>query len=116
MRLSKGEKTALAVGGSFIGGVLLYYLVTGTRSDKNAVLIPDAIEDRLDVVVEALDRQFNRLWVDRGISVLKSVLSKTLPASVVALVDVVVAAEKAGQQQGWRGYQKRAHAVRLANA
>jgi hypothetical protein len=116
MALTKNDKTALMVGGGLLGGALLYYLMAGAGSEKNAALIPDAIEDRLDLVVKVLDRRFGKVWVDRGISALKSALSETLPGPVVALVDAVVAAEKLGRQQRWTGAYKRVHAMRLAGA
>lgn len=113
MTLTKNEKTALVIGGSVVGGFLLYYLMAGAGPEKNAVLIPDAVEDRLDLLIEALDERFGKAWVDRGVSLLKSALSETLPAPLVALVDVVATAEKVGRQQGWSGPRKRAHAIRL---
>jgi len=116
MALTKDEKKVLMVGGGVLGGALLYYLMAGAGSEKNAALIPDAIEDRLDLVVKALDGRFGKVWVGRGIAALKSALSETLPAPLVALVDVVVAAETLGRQHRWTGAHKRVHAMRLAGA
>lgn len=116
MALTKGERKALLIGGGLVATGLLYYLGAGLGRDKNAALIPDAIEDRLDTVVEALNKRFGKTWANGGLAALKRTLEQTLPGPLVALVDVVVAAEKAGQQNGWNGVQKRTHAAHLATA
>lgn len=116
MALTKGEKVALWIGGGVVTTSLLYYLGAGLGRDRNAALIPDAIEDRLDMVVEAMNTRFGREWVNRGLAVLKQALEETLPGPLVALVDVVVAAERAGHHHGWNGARKRIHAVQLASA
>lgn len=95
--------TALSVG-------LLYYLKSGT-GETNAALIPTSLEQRLDRVVEALNRRFGKQWVEQALSTLKVGLERTLPAPLVALVEVVHGVEQIGQKNGWSGLQKRYEAV-----
>lgn len=116
-RWTKSEKKALAATAAVGAGALfLYYLNAGAGSEKNAALIPDAIEDRLDDVVKALDGKYGKAWVNREIAILKAGLSTILPAPLVSLVDAVTKAEQLGQQYGWDGPQKQMHAVRLVAA
>lgn len=114
-RVSTEKKVALAVGGGLVGLVgcaALYYLMAGAGSEKNAALIPDSIEARLDTVVDALNDQFGKQWVDFGIAVLQAGLAKILPPALVALVAAVYKSEQAY----WRhsGACKRRHAIRFA--
>lgn len=105
--------TTLAVG---VGGFLLYYLVSGAGSEKNAPLIPDSIEGRLDAVVDALNAKLGREWVNYGIHVLEAALSKALPPGLTALISFVHQAEQIGFQRRLSGPQKRMVAVQLVRA
>ncbi|MDI1444857.1 hypothetical protein [Polyangium sp. 6x1] len=107
--MNRDEKIVLGVLGalaSVAGATGLYYLLAGAGKDKNAALIPDSIEDRLDMVVESLNETFGKSWGRYAISALK----KALPAPLVALVQFVHAAE---QHRGVSGAQKRAYATQL---
>lgn len=95
--------TALSVG-------LLYYLKSGS-GEKSASLIPSSLEQKLDSVVEALNRRFGKHWVEQALSTLKAGLERTIPAPLVALVEVVHGVEQIGQKNGWSGLQKRHEAV-----
>lgn len=105
--------TALAVGA---GGFLLYYLLSGAGSQKDAPLIPDSIEKHLDIVVDALNQRFGKSWVNLGIQVLEAALSKALPPPVVALISIVHQAERVGVQQSLSGSQKKYVAMQLMQA
>lgn len=94
------------------GGLLLYYLKAGAGSEKNAALIPDTIEKKLDMVVDKLNRKFNKRWGNLTIAA----LSAALPKELVGLVNSVVTAEQVGKRMGWTGPQKHKYAVGLATA
>lgn len=105
--------TTLAVGA---GAYLLYYLLSGAGSKKDAPLIPNSIEKHLDAIVDALNQEFGNDWVNFGIRVLEAALSKALPRPVVALISTVHQAEQIGVQQGLSGSQKKYIAMRLVQA
>lgn len=69
-------------------GAFVHYLKNGAGSDKNAVLIPDIIEDPLDKLIDALNRQFGKTWGDQAVSVLEKGLESVLPPAVVSLVKI----------------------------
>ena len=100
----------VAIGGAAFS---VYYLLAGAR-EKNALLIPDSIEERLERVVYMLDRRFGRRWVDMGIDSLRSALTGHMPGPLAILIDVVYKVEKLGIQHGWTGEKKKAEAVREA--
>jgi len=105
MAFTKGEKKVLGVVGTAVlmGG--LYYLFSGEGSDQNAPLIPDSIEDKLDMVVDRLNKKFGNAWGQYAIAVLE----QALPGPLVALVQFVHEAE---QQTGLAGVAKRDYARR----
>lgn len=100
--------TALGVG-------LLYYLKSGT-GEADASLIPSSVEQRLDRLVEALNKRFGKQWVTEAMGTLKAGLEKVLPAPLVALVEVVHRIEKQGQEAGWSGSQKLRQAAAMARS
>lgn len=114
---SGGGLAALVVGGVVFaaGGLLLHYLTSGVGED-DASLIPNAIEDRLDRIVDALNRRFGKQWVQYGIDTLRSGLASVLPQPMVQLVSVVHQVEQAGIRNGWTGYQKRCQAAGMCQA
>src|SRR5262245_2991141 len=80
------DNTACAILGACTvaaGAFWLYYLLAGPGRRKNAALIPDAIEDRIDAVVEALDARFGKNWVNLGLGALQAGLRKVLPGPLV---------------------------------
>jgi hypothetical protein len=107
MALSKGEKKVLGAIGKAVGaGAVmygLYYLLSGAGSEQNAALIPDSIEDKLDMVVERLNKKFGKAWGQYAIALLE----QALPGPLVALVQFVHEAE---QQNGLSGASKRGYA------
>lgn len=100
--------TALGVG-------LLYYLKSGT-GEADASLIPSSVEQRLDRLVEALNKRFGKQWVTEAMGTLKAGLEKVLPAPLVALVEVVHRIEQQGQEAGWSGAQKLHQAAAMARS
>lgn len=100
--------TALGVG-------LLYYLKAGV-GEADASLIPSSVEQRLDRLVEALNQRFGKQWVSEAMGTLKAGLERVLPASLVALVEVVHRVEQQGKEAGWSGSQKLHQAAVMARA
>ena len=45
------------------GAAILYYAQAGRGEENNAALIPDDLEDRIDLVVTRLNAQFGQRWV-----------------------------------------------------
>lgn len=97
------------------GGLLLHYLTSGVGED-DAWLIPNSIEERLDRVVDSLNRRFGKQWVQYGIDSLRTGLASVLPQPLVQLVSVVHQVEQAGVRNGWTGYQKRCRAAGLCQS
>lgn len=111
-----GVATVVGAGG------LLYYVLAGAGSEKNAGLIPDAIEVKLDRVVDKLKEEFGETWVQQGLSALETALAKLLPAPLVALVSAVYRAEQWGNEhfaatgRKVSGHEKRCYAAQLCVA
>lgn len=77
------------VGGGIVGIVVLDYLVGGRGKENNAVLMPDRLEDQVDLVVEGLNNQFGKQWVNKGLNHIQNSLQRALPMPVVAAVYAV---------------------------
>lgn len=107
---------ALGLAGATIGAVLVYnYAKSGGGSKKNAVLIPDTIEDRIDLIVDMLNAKWpDKRWADKGLHTVASYLESTLPPEVTRLIDVIQEAETQGAKQNLSGPLKLALAVKLA--
>lgn len=112
---SDGEKL-LIFGLGAIGLIGLYYLTAGYDRKDNAALIPDAFEDRIDQVVGVLNAQFGKNWSRFGAEVLKSSLRKTLPATLVALVDAIYAIELESRRSFMSSYTKQQRTIAVAGA
>lgn len=112
---SDGEKLIglLMIG---LGAFGLYYLIAGPDRENNATFIPDAIEDRIDRLVETLNIRFGKNWVYLGIAALKLALRRALPKPMVALVDVVYAVEQESKRMPMTSTTKRQLAVTRAIA
>jgi len=102
----------IGLGVAAAGAALLHYLTSGV-GEADASLIPNSIEDRLDRVVEMLNRKFGKRWVNQALGTLRSGLASVLPPPLVALVEVVHQVERVGAQYNWSGYQKRCEAAGL---
>lgn len=76
-----------------LGGIGLYYLIAGPEQ-KNAALIPDDVENQIDLVVRKLNEQFGHEWVNLGLNALEHYLRSILPWQVVALVSVIYQVEQ----------------------
>lgn len=73
-----------------VGGLLgLAWLKTG-RGKTDSPIIPNEIEDRIDFVVDAFNKQFGHQWVDFGLNALQSYLQREFPGAS-ALIDVAAA-------------------------
>jgi hypothetical protein len=97
-----------------VGAAVLYYLYSGKGEEKDAPLMPNDIEGRVDLVVAILNRQFGKRWVDLGLYAVRSHLQKVLPLPVVALVNVIYNVEQFARFTEMSGYQKRQTAVAWA--
>ncbi|HYX72552.1 MAG TPA: hypothetical protein VE732_07260 [Nitrososphaera sp.] len=114
-KMSDGDKLIL-IGLGAIGVIGLYYLTAGYDRENNAAFIPDALENRIDRVVDALNTKVGKNWVTWGAGQLKSYLRNALPPSLVALVDVAYVVEQEARRVGTAGHTKRQRAVSLATA
>ena len=110
------DKVIVGAGLLALGGGAYYYLRDGAGSKKTTALLPKSLEDRLDYVVEALNKNFDQRWVNVGLDFLQTALAKVLPPPLIALIEFVLKAEHLGVANEWLGPQKRAHAARLATS
>lgn len=111
-KMSGGEKLFLFG----IGAVGLYYLTAGPGRENNAALIPNAIEDRIDLVIDTLNAKVGKNWGDRATGGLKFSLRQILPEPLVALVDVVYAVEQNSKRVYMASNTKRQRAAATAIA
>jgi hypothetical protein len=95
-----------------IGSLAVYYLTAGRGEENNAALIPDDLEGRIDFVVEALNREFGKPWVDRGLDALDSYLKGILQWQVVALIGVIYQVEELSKTRYMSSDSKKEMAVR----
>lgn len=96
-----------------VGGVALYYTQAGRGEENDAALIPNNIEGQIDLVVEKLNKQFGKRWVDRGLDALRSHLQRVLPPYVVALVGAVYAVELMSRSMPMTSHVKQQTAVQM---
>lgn len=99
------------LGGVIVGGVVLDYLLGGRGKESNAALVPDRLEDQIDLVVEEFNNQFGKQWVNRGLNWIQNSLQRVLPPAVVA---AVYAVEVMSKNNLWpmSGYDKKQEALR----
>jgi hypothetical protein len=112
-KMSDGDKLLL-FGLGTIGVISLYYLTAGYDRDNNAALIPDALENRIDRVVDTLNARVGKNWITWGAGQLKSYLRNTLPQPLVALVDAVYAVEQEARRVPMTSLMKRQRAIATA--
>lgn len=113
-RMSNNRNWWLGGAALAVAGLGLVYLKTGLGREKDAALIPDALEEPIDRVVEALKEKFGKQWVDNSAEVLAAALGKTLPKSLRVLIDVVCAVEQEAKSKQMSSEMKRKRAVALA--
>lgn len=103
------------IAGLVVAGLgLLYYAQTGLGKENDSALIPNTLEGKIDALIDALNKRFDKRWVDRGVGVLKYSLHQVLPAELITLVDVVATVENLSK--GWMtGAEKKQLAVQLAS-
>lgn len=87
--------------GAFVGLAWL----TGGRGQNNSPLIPDSLEDQIDLAVDSLNKHFDHQWVNFGLNALQTYLERTQP-QVAWLVRVLYAVEQ--QSKGWPPMTKQA--------
>lgn len=95
-----------------IGAVAVYYLTAGRGEETNAALIPDDLEGRIDFIVQALNRRFDKSWVDLGLNALEVYLKGILPWQVVALTGVIYQVEQLSKSRSMKGQAKKEMAVK----
>lgn len=95
-----------------IGAFTLYYLTAGRGEESDAALIPADLEGRIDFVVDALNRKFDKWWVDRGLDVLEIYLKGILPWQVVALIGVIYQVEQLSKTRPMSSQAKKETAVK----
>lgn len=109
--VGNGWGQVLAVGGAALLAGALYYVKAGAGSEKNAALIPDAVEDPIDQIVDTLNRTFGKNWVDLTLSVLEKALEHALPSKTVAFVKLIHRAEILAKENGIVPSEKKAWAL-----
>ncbi len=99
----------LGLGAAFVG---LAWLVSG-RGQNNSPLIPDRLEDKIDLVVESLNKQFGHEWVTYGLNILQAHIERTLP-QIAWLVRVLYMAEQAYRYMPKAGNNKKQYVLQMA--
>lgn len=94
-----------------VGAVAYVYTKSG-RGEQNAILIPDSLEGKIDLVVAALNERFGHDWVNAGLDTLQSYLRGSLPPEVIVVADAVIAVEQTSRYLPIKGPAKRQYAVR----
>lgn len=98
-------------------GALLGWLLAGGRRRPRAE-VPEAIEDRIDHVVLALNERFGKDWGRIEPGALEAALDEVLPSALVDLLDAIHVVESHAPQQGLSSRTKRwwaAHQVRRSS-
>ncbi|HEX8321820.1 hypothetical protein [Longimicrobium sp.] len=85
----------------------LSYLVSG-RATNNSPLVPDALENRIDEVVETLNNVFGHRWVTASLDYLQSRMALAMPGAA-AFVNAVHWAEQ--HYGGYAGATKKQAAL-----
>jgi len=100
----KGGGDGWALLGFGAAFVALAWLTSG-RGQNNSPLIPDSLEDQIDLAVDSLNRHFDHQWVTYGLNALQTHLERTQP-QVAWLVRVLYEVEQ--QSKGWPPMTKQA--------
>ena len=102
--------------GLSVGAVALYYLESGRGEESNAALIPDRLEDQIDLAVRRLNERFGHDWVKLGLDALESYLKIVLPWQVVTMVGAIYQIELMSEANQINRFSKQQAALRLLRA
>ena len=94
-----------------LGAVALYYIEAGRGEDKDAALIPDDLEGRIDLVVKKLNERFGKAWVNLGLVAIEVYLKAILPWEVVRVVSAIYQVEQLSETTRMDGQAKQQTAV-----
>lgn len=94
-----------------LGAVALYYIQAGVGEEKDAALIPDDLEGRIDLVVKRLNERFGKAWVNLGLDAIELYLKAILPWEVVRLVSAIYQVEQLSRTTQMNGQAKQQTAV-----
>jgi len=75
-------------------GLALFVVKVATDEEKSGTTVPADPGGRIDLIVQELNNQFGKQWVQIALSVLQSYLETRLPKPVVGLVNVIYAVEQ----------------------
>ena len=89
------------------GALVLYVVKTATDEEKSGMPVPTDPGGQIDFIVQELNQQFGKQWVQFSLNVVKSYLEKELPKPVVILVDLVYAVEQQSMYKSMTGYEKK---------
>jgi hypothetical protein len=112
-RKDDGWGTILMILLGAAGVAALYYSQVGRGQENDAALLPNSIEDRIDLVVSALNEHFGKQWVDWGLDALRSHIQRTLPMPLVTIVGVIVTVEQMSRQRRMSGNLKKQTAAQM---
>jgi hypothetical protein len=99
-----GVATVVAIG---------YAWLTSGRGQNNSPLIPDRLEDQIDLVVEELNKEFGHQWVTYRLNDLQSHIERTWP-QLTAWVRLLLLAEQAYSHISKAGSAKKQYALQMA--
>jgi hypothetical protein len=89
----RGGDGGVTVALGLLLAVSVYAYVKSGRGKANSWLIPDAVEDPIDRVIEALNQKFGHKWVNFGLNAVQIYIERTIPGAA-ALVNGVFRAEQ----------------------
>lgn len=112
-RKNDGLSTIVMILVGAAGVAALYYSQVGKGQDNDAALLPNSIEDRIDLVVAALNEHFGKQWVDLGLDALRYYIQKTLPVPLVTIVGVIVTVEQMSRRSQMSSNLKRQTAAQI---
>ena len=113
MRKDDSWGTILVILLGAAGVAALYYSQAGKGQENDAALLPNSIEDRIDLIVTALNEHFGKQWVDWGLDALRYYIQKTLPPPLVTIVGVIVTVEQMSRRRQMSSSLKRQTAAQM---
>lgn len=96
-----------------VGVGFLYYVGTGLGRQNDSVLLPNKLEDQIDLLITRLNERFGAAWLAFGLNAVTSFVRANLPPGLVDLVDVVVAVENESKSRAMTSQQKQELAFRM---